>query len=156
MSKKAENAAAKSAAQTPEADLHVEVAGEDVLQAARAQLEDAQQALADTENRVYDAEHRAEAAEAALKAAMEATAAPAAYAGYQELPAAVASTVDLNLRAGPGLNFGVLEVLPDGDPVQVCPLPYGVAVPGWALIVSNSGTKGWAMTEFLIEPPTGG
>lgn len=80
---------------------------------------------------------------------------PAAYADYEELPAVVAAPLGLNLRKGPAVSYGVAETLPDGAPVTVLPLPYGVEVKGWALVVSESGTRGWVMTEFLAEPPTG-
>ena len=78
---------------------------------------------------------------------------PAAYADYEELPAIVAASLGLNLRAGPATNHGVLETLPDGALVTVLPLPYGVEVKGWALIRSESGAHGWVMTEFLTQPP---
>ncbi|MET0017887.1 SH3 domain-containing protein [Oscillibacter sp.] len=77
---------------------------------------------------------------------------PAAYADYKELPAVVAAPLGLNLRTGPAMNYGVLETLPDGAPVTVLPLPYGAEVKGWTLVVSESGTCGWVMTEFLAEP----
>lgn len=93
--------------------------------------------------------------ETALKAAQEAAAAPAAYVDYKELPAVVAAPLGLNLRKGPAVNYGALEILSDGAPVTVLPLPYGAEVKGWALVVSNSGTYGWVMTEFLAELPAG-
>ncbi|MEM5781051.1 MAG: SH3 domain-containing protein [Lawsonibacter sp.] len=78
---------------------------------------------------------------------------PAAYADYEELPAVVAAPLGLNLRTGPGPGYGVREVLPNGAPVTVLPLPYGVEVKDWALVVSDSDTRGWVKTEFLAEPP---
>ena len=95
------------------------------------------------------------AAETALKAAQEAVTVPTAYAGYQELPAVVAAPLGLSLRTGPGVSFGALEILSDGSPVTVLPLPYGVEIKGWALIVSESGTHGWVRTELLAEPTAG-
>lgn len=80
---------------------------------------------------------------------------PAAYADYAELPAVVAAPLGLNLRKGPAVSYGVLGTLSDGAPVTILPLPYGVEVRGWALVVSESGTRGWVMTEFLAEPPAG-
>lgn len=80
---------------------------------------------------------------------------PEAYANYQELPAVVAAPLGLNLRKGPAVSFGALEILSDGAPVTVLPLPYGAEVKGWALIVPESGTCGWVMTEFLTEPTAG-
>lgn len=88
-------------------------------------------------------------------AAQETAVAPAAYANYQELPAVVSAPLGLNLRIGPGPGYGVVKVLPNGAPVTVLPLPYGVEVKGWALVVSESGTRGWVKTEFLAEPPAG-
>ena len=78
---------------------------------------------------------------------------PAAYADYEELSAVVAAPLGLNLRNGPGAGYGVLGVLSSGAPVTVLPLPYGVEVKDWALVVSESGTRGWVMTKFLTEPP---
>ncbi len=78
---------------------------------------------------------------------------PAAYADYEELAAVVAAPLGLNLRTGPGPGYGVREVLPNGAPVTVLPLPYGVEVKDWALVVSDSDTRGWVKTEFLAEPP---
>lgn len=80
---------------------------------------------------------------------------PEAYANYQELPAVVAAPLGLNLRKGPAVSYGALTILSDGAPVTVLPLPYGVEVKDWALVVSESGTHGWVMTEFLAEPPAG-
>jgi len=116
------------------------------LEAAEARAADAEQARA-------DAESRAAAAETALKASQDAATAPKAYADYEELPAIVAAPLGLNLRNGPGPGYGVLEVLSSGAPVTVLPLPYGVEVKGWALVMSESGTRGWVMTKFLTEPP---
>ncbi|MEG1683092.1 MAG: SH3 domain-containing protein [Oscillospiraceae bacterium] len=69
-----------------------------------------------------------------------------------ERVAAVQSPFDLNMRAGPDKNFDVLAVLPDGAPVTVLSLPYGVEVPGWALLLSADGKPGWVMAEFLSTP----
>lgn len=123
-----------------------DTAAEAAVQAAEARAADAEQARA-------DAESRAVAAESALKVAQEAAVAPEAYADYKELPAVVAAPLGLNLRTGPGPGYGVREVLPNGAPVTVLPLPYGVEVKDWALVVSESGTQGWVKTEFLAEPP---
>lgn len=80
---------------------------------------------------------------------------PAAYADYKELPVVVTAPLGLNLRAGPGPGYGVRKVLSDGAPVTVLPLPYGVEVKGWAMVVSEAGTYGWVRTEFLAEPSAG-
>lgn len=142
------DAAAEAAVQTTEPVAPAESTGNEALEAAEARAADAEQARA-------DAESRAVAAETALKAAQEAAAAPEAYADYRELPAVVAAPLGLNLRTGPGVSFGALEILSDGSPVTVLPLPYGAEVKDWALVVSNSGTRGWVMTGFLAEPPAG-
>ena len=78
---------------------------------------------------------------------------PAAYEDYEELPAIVAAPLGLNLRTGPGPGYGVLEVLSSGAPLTVLPLPYGVEVKDWALVLSQSGIRGWVMTDYLTEPP---
>lgn len=129
MSKKAEDAAAVTAAalETESVDKSTESAA---VQTAEARAADAEQARAD--------------AEAALEAMQEANAG---------VIAVVDSPENLNLREGPGKEFPVLEVLPDGASLVVCPLPHHAAVPGWALVVSESGTTGWVMTDYLAEPP---
>lgn len=142
------DAAAQAAVQTTETVAPTEDAGNAALEAAEARAADAEQARA-------DAESRAVAAETALKVAQNAAVAPEAYANYEELPAVVAAPLGLNLRKGPAVSYGVAETLFDGTPVTVLPLPYGVEVNGWALVVSESGTRGWVMTEFLTEPPAG-
>lgn len=75
----------------------------------------------------------------------------AAYADYEETPCVVRAGKGLNLRAGPGRDFPAAAVLPDGTPVNVLELPYGVEVPGWALVVAPAGF-GWVMRDFLAEP----
>ena len=55
--------------------------------------------------------------------------------------AVVRSPKGLNLRAGPALNYDVLEVL-------ALDLPRGAAVPGWEL-VDAGGRTGWASARFL-------
>jgi uncharacterized protein YraI len=62
--------------------------------------------------------------------------------------AAVTARNGLNLRAGPALSYPVLEVLPEGAVVKALALPYGVEVPGWAL-VHTGNLCGWARVEFL-------
>ncbi len=62
--------------------------------------------------------------------------------------AVVRSPKGLNLRAGPALNYDVLEVLPDGMEVLALDLPRGAAVPGWEL-VDAGGRTGWASARFL-------
>ena len=127
------------------------------LEAAEGRAAHAEQAMAAMETLNAAALKESAAAladsEAALAQARSAPAAPAAYADYAELPAVVAAPQGLNLRNGPAVGYGALEILPDGATVTVLPLPYGVEVSGWALIVSESGTIGWCMTEFLSEPP---
>lgn len=139
------DAAAEAAVQTTETAAPAGNAGNEALEAAEARAADAEQARA-------DAESRAVAAETHLKAAQEAAVAPEAYADYKELPAIVAAPLGLNLRTGPGPGYGVVKVLPNGAPVTVLPLPYGVEVKDWVLVVSESGTRGWVKTEFLAEP----
>jgi len=152
MSKKATDAAAEAAAvQSTEAAEETLTAAE--LKAVLEELEAAETRAADAEQARADAESRAVAAETALEEGRSAASAPAAYADYAELPAVVAAPQGLNLREGPAVGYGPLEILPDGASVTVLPLPYDVAVPGWALVVSESGTIGWVMTAFLPEPP---
>ncbi|MDN0031619.1 SH3 domain-containing protein [Oscillibacter valericigenes] len=145
MSKKAEDAAAVTAVapETESVDKSTESAA---VQTAEAHAAEAELALA-------DAEKRAETAESSLREALEAAVLKSYVGGYHEIPAVVVSPTDLNLREGPNKEYIVLEVLPDGTPLVVCPLPYDTEVPGWALVVSESGTTGWVMTDYLAEPP---
>ncbi|WP_312611363.1 SH3 domain-containing protein [Oscillibacter sp.] len=150
MSKKSTDAAEAAVQST---DAAAETLSTAELKALAEKLEAAETRAADAEQARADAESRAVTAETALAEARSAPAAPAAYADYAELPAVVAAPQGLNLRNGPAVGYGALEILPDGATVTVLPLPYGVEVSGWALIVSESGTTGWVMTEFLSEPP---
>jgi hypothetical protein len=56
----------------------------------------------------------------------------------------------LNLREGPSTRFRVLEPLPDGALISVLELPYGVEVPGWALVHTGS-RAGWVDIRFIQE-----
>lgn len=56
----------------------------------------------------------------------------------------------LRLRVGPGVDFSILKILPDGTLAEVLTLPDGVEVPGWALITAD-GQHGWVKVEFLIS-----
>lgn len=77
----------------------------------------------------------------------------AASAEEQGRGAAVCAACGLNLREGPGLGFGAVEVLPDGAVLAVLPLPCGAEVPGWALVHTGQRT-GWVDSRFIraLEP----
>lgn len=62
--------------------------------------------------------------------------------------AAVDSASGLNLREGPGISYGIAEVLPDNALVAVLELPYGTEVPGWALVHTGQRT-GWVDARFI-------
>lgn len=62
---------------------------------------------------------------------------------------AVASTA-LNVRSGPGTNYGVVDTLIRGERVRV-----GECRSGWCLIQSQDGT-GWASERYLAAPGQGG
>lgn len=66
-------------------------------------------------------------------------------------PAAVDSPVGLNLRAGPGFDFEVLQKLEDATVLAVQELPYGAQVPGWALVHTGERT-GWVAARYLRKP----
>lgn len=68
-------------------------------------------------------------------------------AGEGEL-AAVDSPVGLNLRAGPGFDFEVLQKLEDATVLAVQELPYGAQVPGWMLVHTGERT-GWVSARYL-------
>ncbi|MFE2860986.1 N-acetylmuramoyl-L-alanine amidase [Sphingobacterium multivorum] len=53
------------------------------------------------------------------------------------------NTSDLNLRSGPGTNFGVLKVLPRGTRVNV------ISSSGSWSNVEALGVKGWVSTQYL-------
>lgn len=62
---------------------------------------------------------------------------------------AVAS-VALNVRSGPGTNYGVVDTLTRGERVRV-----GECRSGWCLIRSQDGT-GWASERYLAAAGSGG
>lgn len=62
--------------------------------------------------------------------------------------AVVVASNGLNLRAGPGRTFNVMEVLKDGTECTVLPLPEGVSVPGWGA-VSAGGKTGWVDLQYV-------
>ncbi len=76
----------------------------------------------------------------------------------QEDTVTVDSPTGLNLRDGPGLQFNVLEELPDGASLTVLQLPEGAEVPGYALVRYTGGEGGqdwplvgWVNTDFVRE-----
>lgn len=76
----------------------------------------------------------------------------------QEDTVTVDSPTGLNLRDGPGLQFNVLEEIPDGATLTVLPLPEGAEVPGYALVRYTGGEGGqdwplvgWVNTDFVRE-----
>lgn len=54
----------------------------------------------------------------------------------------------LNLREGPGVNFPVVEVLPEAAVLAVQPLPCGAEVIGWALVHTGART-GWVDSRYI-------
>jgi len=55
----------------------------------------------------------------------------------------------LNLRNGPGHQFGVVDVLQRGTVVEVHALPLGVEVPGWELVSTGDSLIGWVARPFI-------
>jgi len=58
--------------------------------------------------------------------------------------------VDLNLRVGPGTAYGVIDVIPYGDPVHVIGCLNGVE---WCDI-EWYGLRGWVAAYYLVQPGT--
>jgi uncharacterized protein YraI len=58
--------------------------------------------------------------------------------------------VDLNLRVGPGTGYGVIDVIPYGDPVDVLGCLDGVE---WC-DVEWYGLRGWVAAYYLVQPGT--
>lgn len=76
--------------------------------------------------------------------------------------ATVSAAQGLNLREGPGSDFSVLTVLPDGADLTVCPVcVYGVQgvyhlhIPGWSYVFTDQ-IAGWVMDAFLSVSPDRG
>lgn len=53
---------------------------------------------------------------------------------------------DLNLRAGPGLDYAVILVMPAGSTVTLS----GATLDGWASIIYGN-TAGWAYSDLLLR-----
>ncbi len=73
-----------------------------------------------------------------------ASAAYLAVGGGDDDPASATTTVDLNLRAGPGTNYKVVLVMPAGSTVTLA----GEGANGFAG-VAYKGTYGWASEAYL-------
>lgn len=57
----------------------------------------------------------------------------------------------LRLRSGPGKNYDVRLILPDGATLVAVNIPDGIAVPGWMPVVVNDDLSGWVMTAHIKE-----
>ncbi len=58
------------------------------------------------------------------------------------------TTFSLNLRKGPGTNYGVVKTIPINYPVKV--IGYKSGVSGWAYVTDmTTGTNGWVSTAYL-------
>jgi uncharacterized protein YraI len=58
--------------------------------------------------------------------------------------------VDLNLRVGPSTDYGVIDVIPSGDPVDVLGCLNGIE---WC-DVEWYGLRGWVAARYLVQPGT--
>lgn len=65
-----------------------------------------------------------------------------AYEAYTE--------ADLNLRVGPAVDYGVIDVIPYGDPVEVLGCLDGIE---WC-DVEWYGLRGWVAARYLVQPGT--
>jgi uncharacterized protein YraI len=57
---------------------------------------------------------------------------------------------DLNLRVGPGTHYGVIDVIPRGDPVDV----FGCLAEFEWCDVEWYGLRGWVSARYLVQPGT--
>ena len=57
---------------------------------------------------------------------------------------------DLNLRVGPGTTYGVIDVIPYGEPVVVL----GCLEDWYWCDVEWFGLRGWVAAQYLVEPGT--
>ena len=64
------------------------------------------------------------------------------------------SAKGVNLRPGPGTQFGVLQILEAGHVVGVLELPLGVKVPGWVLATAGDDLIGWLDSRY-VQPVEG-
>lgn len=66
----------------------------------------------------------------------------------------VISQRGLNVRAGPHQVFHSLQVLKEGELLEVVDLPTGVDFPGWAFVQRGDGDTdviGWVSTDYITE-----
>jgi uncharacterized protein YraI len=57
---------------------------------------------------------------------------------------------DLNLRVGPGTQYGVIDVIPAGYPVEV----YGCLEAYEWCDINWDGLRGWVSARYLVQPGT--
>jgi uncharacterized protein YgiM (DUF1202 family) len=62
----------------------------------------------------------------------------------------VGSWVSLNLRRGPGAEFGVVAIMPQGDRAT----PIGRNARGTWYLINYSGVQGWVTHELVAVPPS--
>ncbi|MFN8527798.1 MAG: SH3 domain-containing protein [Anaerolineae bacterium] len=70
----------------------------------------------------------------------------AAPAFAQDQPVASVNTAYLNIRSGPGLNYGAIATLPQGFGVRLLGRNSGE---NWVLVGLTDGTQGWANINYL-------
>ena len=96
------------------------------------------------------APQEAEAVEAAAQAPQEEQADPIAPLCKTVV---VQAEGGLNLRCGPGKEFAIGHVLPDGTAPLVIPMPYGAYAPGWLPVLTPGFRLGW-VDERYVEAVT--
>lgn len=60
----------------------------------------------------------------------------------------------LNLRRGPHKSYEAITELPSGAEVEALELPLSYGVPGWAMVLYDTGdgiVVGWSMMAYLEE-----
>jgi uncharacterized protein YraI len=62
----------------------------------------------------------------------------------------VGSWVSLNLRRGPGTEFGVVAIMPQGDRAT----PIGRNARGTWYLINYNGVQGWVTHELVAVPPS--
>lgn len=61
----------------------------------------------------------------------------------------VSDALQLDLRAGPGNQYRILQMMPAGQPLRVAE-----ESEGWSRVVLPSGREGWMLTRFLADQPS--
>ena len=64
----------------------------------------------------------------------------------EEVPDAIVRTAELNLRTGPGYDYPVVEVLVNGDELDVIAVNWDDS---WLEVITKTGQHGWVVTDLV-------